>query len=86
MAGATERNAAYHFRGEITEIQIWNKALSVSEVQEVKDLRLKGNELGLVAYYPCVEGSGNRFRGCDWEMAMMEHLLVLPSGKMLELL
>jgi len=44
------------FTGGIDEVRIWNKALSVTEIQKFKDSSRVGKESGLVAYYKFDEG------------------------------
>lgn len=46
------------FHGQISEVRIWNKACSQQEIQENQFRQLKGNELGLVGYWPLDEGKG----------------------------
>lgn len=41
-----------YFRGYIDEIRIWNLYKTASVVDEYMNLRLNGDEIGLIAYYP----------------------------------
>lgn len=42
-------------KGEIDEIRIWNATLNASVIRDRMNQRLKGNEPGLIAYYPFEE-------------------------------
>jgi len=44
------------FNGGIDEVKIWNKAFTISELNDYKDYRRSGNEAGLIAYYRFNEG------------------------------
>ena len=46
------------FRGDISDVRIWNTARSQSEIAGSKDLRLTGSESGLIYYWPLNEGAG----------------------------
>ena len=41
-----------YFRGNIDEVRIWNLYKTASVVKEYMNKRLKGDEIGLIAYYP----------------------------------
>lgn len=45
--------------GAEDEFQAWRRALTVAECQAIRLKRLKGDEPGLVTYWPCNEGTGN---------------------------
>jgi len=45
------------FNGEMAELSIWNKALTPSEITKIIHSSLKGNESGLVGYWPLDEGN-----------------------------
>lgn len=47
------------FNGQIDEVRIWNKALTLTEIRDRMCKKLAGNETGLIAYYRFDEGSGN---------------------------
>ncbi|MBP0011132.1 LamG-like jellyroll fold domain-containing protein [Roseofilum sp. Belize Diploria] len=53
------RNNDKYFAGELSDVRIWNKALTADEVQEAMGYRLTGDESGLVAYWPLDEGKGD---------------------------
>ena len=46
------------YAGEMTEVRLWNKALSEAELANYGNKRLTGTELGLLDYYPMDEGRG----------------------------
>ncbi|QEC52643.1 concanavalin A-like lectin/glucanase superfamily protein [Anseongella ginsenosidimutans] len=41
-----------HFKGKIDEFRLWNTYLNATLVSENSNVRLKGDELGLLLYYP----------------------------------
>ena len=41
-----------HFLGNIDELRVWNTAQSQRVINELKGKRLKGNEFGLIYYFP----------------------------------
>ncbi|UQI46433.1 hypothetical protein M1P56_19820 [Streptomyces sp. HU2014] len=47
-------------RAELDEVRIWDRARTAEELKRDKDVRLIGNDAGLVAYYRFDEGSGTR--------------------------
>ena len=51
-------NVVRRFNGILDDVQIWNRALSQSEIQTYMPASLTGKESGLYAYYPFDEGSG----------------------------
>ncbi|WP_013324950.1 LamG domain-containing protein [Gloeothece verrucosa] len=52
----------FFFKGLIAEVRIWNKARSQKQIQANLYRRLKGNESGLVGYWPLNEGFGNQVK------------------------
>lgn len=52
--------AGRYFNGNITEVSVWNKALTEGELNAYvsSHRRLKGNEGGLIGYWPLHEGQG----------------------------
>lgn len=48
--------------GKISELRIWDVALSDDEVMVNSKTLLSGNEPGLLAYFPLTEGTGERVR------------------------
>jgi photosystem II stability/assembly factor-like uncharacterized protein len=47
------------FNGEIDEVQIWNKALTLEEIRATMYCHLTGSEDGLNGYWPFNEGTAN---------------------------
>ncbi|MDF1874968.1 LamG domain-containing protein [Sulfurimonas sp. SAG-AH-194-I05] len=47
------------FNGTLSEVSIWNTALSISNIQQNMYVSLKGDEAGLVGYWPLNEGTGS---------------------------
>ncbi|WP_071187587.1 LamG-like jellyroll fold domain-containing protein [Trichormus sp. NMC-1] len=45
-------NNSYYWKGYLTEFRIWNIARTPEEIQQNMNSRLRGNEPGLVGYYP----------------------------------
>jgi|GEM_PF-43358 len=54
--GAGGRN---FFKGQISELRIWDTARSSEEIRTYMTARLTGNEAGLVGYWPLNDGVGN---------------------------
>jgi len=52
-------NQGQFFKGSAFDLRMWHLARTPAEIAADKDFRLKGNEAGLVGYWPCDEGSGN---------------------------
>ncbi len=52
----------YDYQGMLSEFQIWNRARTAAEIKATMSTLLRGNEPGLVAYWPLDEGSGNIVR------------------------
>jgi hypothetical protein len=50
----------YSFQGSIAEIRMWNRALSISEIEANRWRSLKGDERALAAYWPMDEGEGEK--------------------------
>jgi hypothetical protein len=46
------------FEGEIDEVRLWGRALSVEEIQQDMNRELVGDEVGLAAYYRMSDGAG----------------------------
>ena len=55
--GADEED--YYHKGEIDNVRLWSRALSVTEINDNKDSCLAGTENGLVALYQFETGSGS---------------------------
>ncbi|HEY9763880.1 MAG TPA: LamG domain-containing protein, partial [Trichocoleus sp.] len=50
--------SAHSFFGQIDEVRLWNRARTEREIRQDKNLRLTGQEPGLLAYWRLDEGSG----------------------------
>ncbi len=50
----------YFFDGKISQVRLWNRALSQEELIENRNVALEGDEDGLVGYWPLDEGMGKR--------------------------
>ncbi|MDD5149001.1 MAG: T9SS type A sorting domain-containing protein [Flavobacterium sp.] len=48
-----------YFNGNIDEFRVWNKVLSISDIQSTKDCELQSSEVGIVAYYKFNQGNNN---------------------------
>ena len=48
-----------HYEGEMLEFRLWNRALSENEMNEYRQKRLTGFELGLLDNWPLNEGHGS---------------------------
>lgn len=59
VARNLEGKSKDYFKGQIADIRIWNKSRSQEEIKNDMGRRLKGDEEGLVGYWPLNEGSGN---------------------------
>lgn len=57
--GENSERAGRHFTGAMTEVRLWYKALTVSDILSQKDSRLKGDEEGLVAYWAMGDAPGS---------------------------
>ncbi len=76
------------FKGKMAEVRLWSRVRTPEEIRSHLHSRLKGNEPGLVGYFPCNEGSGNivsdksptqnngSVNGATWEQA---ELPIAPS-------
>jgi len=47
------------YHGIIEDISVWNKELSQSQIHNIMNTELKGNESGLVSYWKFNEGTGS---------------------------
>ncbi len=50
------------FQGRLAELRLWNRELTASEILSRSHVRLAGNELGLIRYYPLSESVGKTVR------------------------
>ena len=58
-AAGVEEDNFKHYRGLIDNLQIWQTALSQSEIQQYMNCPPTGNETGLVGYWNFEEGTGS---------------------------
>ena len=49
----------HHYPGKLVQVQLWNRERTQAEIQQDMPRRLRGDEPGLVSYWPLNEGSGN---------------------------
>lgn len=49
----------FHFKGQMDDLRIWNRSLSENEIRQFMCKKLKGNENGLIGYWPFNETNGN---------------------------
>ena len=52
------------YQGEMLEFRLWNRALSLGELNDYRMKRLTGYELGLMDNYPLNEGTGDYSYNC----------------------
>jgi len=57
-SGATEVAGRYFYHGKIAEVSVWNVAKVEAEISQIMTYRLRGQEAGLVGYWPLNECSG----------------------------
>ena len=57
-SGGTSPEAGRYFKGQISEVSIWNITLAQNDVNKLMYSSLKGDESGLIGYWPLNEGSG----------------------------
>ncbi len=67
------------FNGKITEVQVWDKALTPDEIQKTMTHKLTGYEEDLVGYWPLDKGHGNVATDLKPLMMNMGSLLVLSG-------
>ena len=60
--GGNTLNSRY-FKGSIDEVRFWNVVRSAADIQSTMNLRLRGNEPGLVGYWRFDETSGSTAAG-----------------------
>ncbi|WP_299552310.1 LamG domain-containing protein [Seonamhaeicola sp.] len=56
--GRSANDATRLFVGQISDVRMWNVAKSANDINTNKDVRLNGNESGLVGYWKLNDGSG----------------------------
>ena len=54
---AVEQNG--HYNGQIGQLVVWNKVLSLEEIEQYRTNPLQGSEDNLIAYYDFNEGEGD---------------------------
>ena len=64
MGATTVAVPDFFLPGQITEVRLWNRARSQTEIAQTLNRRLQGNETGLIAYWPLHAGSGTA--ALDW--------------------
>ena len=57
--GRSLTTGSNYFKGDMSELRVWDKAMTDQLLTRYKDISLKGNEIGLLSYYPMNEGRGN---------------------------
>jgi hypothetical protein len=75
----------------IDEVRVWNSARSISDVAANMSVLLSGSQQGLVAYWPCNEGSGTLASDragshtltvtAPWEIALQNHAVTFDATK-----
>jgi len=58
IGAASWDNNAYPVDGSIDEVRIWNVVRTTTEIRNLMETPMNGNEPGLVAYYQMSDGSG----------------------------
>jgi hypothetical protein len=58
MGRSTGATADY-FTGKMHDVRIWKRTLSFTDIIEMMNIQLSGNELGIFANWPMNEGEGN---------------------------
>ena len=53
-----EKWPSHNYKGEMLEFRLWNRALSINEMNDYGQKRLTGYELGLMDNFPLNEGQG----------------------------
>ncbi len=56
------------FNGRMDEVRIWDRALTICELQYNKDAELAIGQTGLVAYYKCNQGTANQDNGGEIDL------------------
>ncbi|TYC08829.1 T9SS type A sorting domain-containing protein [Bizionia gelidisalsuginis] len=56
VLGASNLTPSVYFNGDIDEVRIWNKALSVDDIIRRQNCEIQGDESDLLAYYKCNQG------------------------------
>ncbi|MDJ1185568.1 LamG-like jellyroll fold domain-containing protein [Roseofilum casamattae] len=60
-AGNAKLGSGFAFyNGSLSDVRVWDKALTAAEIKESMSSRLTGKEPGLVSYWPLDEGDGTK--------------------------
>lgn len=59
VGGTRDIDSEAEFKGNVTEVRVWNHLLTEQEQNKLKDRILNGREAGLVLYWPMDEGVDN---------------------------
>ncbi len=57
--GATEKRVSLTLKGQLSDLRIWNVTRSLGEIRKHMFCRLRGDEEGLMGYWPMDEGAGD---------------------------
>ncbi len=58
VARRLDQQSGNYFKGQIADIRVWDQVRSPDQIKNLMGQRLKGDEAGLVGYWPLNEGSG----------------------------
>ncbi|MDJ1184773.1 lamin tail domain-containing protein [Roseofilum casamattae] len=56
--GASYGPYDFYYNGSLSDLRVWDRALTAAEIKESMSSRLTGQEPGLVSYWPLDEGAG----------------------------
>lgn len=59
MLGRTVTDSSQTYHGEVMELSIWDKALTIAEITAIKDRMLAGSEAGLMGYWAFTQTAVN---------------------------
>ena len=57
--GRSTGTTADYFTGKMHDVRVWKRTLSFTDIIEMMNIQLSGNELGIFANWPMNEGDGN---------------------------
>ncbi|MDC0834731.1 LamG domain-containing protein [Geitlerinema sp. CS-897] len=87
-----DNNETYTFKGKIAEVRLWDRIRSQDEIEQSMNHRLRGDEPGLVGYWPLNEGSSNiaqdktangnngTINGATWEQSEVPLTSIIDEG------